>query len=300
MLVENTLFGELDRVQTAISRLKLFNDMAVKNHPNGFLVLDSGGKDSDVIKQLALLSGIRFEIVHCHTTADHPVTVQYVRQEQCRWQAMGIPYTIQYPMYKGKRTSMWELIALKGAPNKIMRWCCHILKEQSAGAGRYTVTGVRWAESIKRARTRAAYELPSGGRERIKLNNDNDARRCLLEHCMQKGQTVVNPIIDWQDSDVWDFHAQYGLNHNPLYEQGYHRVGCVGCPMGHHREELEEIPQYKTLYIHAFQRFLDRRPDVIQKYGWKNGEELYEWWVNGKALDRPDPDQLSWDDMDGI
>lgn len=203
---------------------------AEANHPGGLMVCDSGGKDSDVIKELARLAGVRFEIAHSHTTADHPLTVRYVREEQARWRALGVSYTIIYPTFKGKSTSMWALIPIKGAPMRQRRWCCDLLKE-TAGAGRYTVTGVRWAESANRKQRRATYELPSGKRERIKLNNDNDLKRRMTEFCMKRGKVVVNPIIDWQDADVWEFHDLYHLPHNPLYDLGYKRVGCIGCPI---------------------------------------------------------------------
>lgn len=225
ILQELTLFGEIDRVQTAIDRLRLLAPNAEANHPGGLMVCDSGGKDSDVIKELARLAGVRFEIAHSHTTADHPLTVRYVREEQARWRALDVPYTIIYPTFKGKNTSMWALIPIKGAPMRQRRWCCDLLKE-TAGAGRYTVTGVRWAESANRKQRRATYELPSGKRERIKLNNDNDLKRRMTEFCMKRGKVVVNPIIDWQDADVWEFHDLYHLPHNPLYDMGYKRVGC--------------------------------------------------------------------------
>lgn len=217
ILQELTLFGEIDRVQTAIDRLRMLAPNAEANHPGGLMVCDSGGKDSDVIKELARLAGVRFEIAHSHTTADHPLTVRYVREEQARWRALGVSYTIIYPTFKGKSTSMWALIPIKGAPMRQRRWCCDLLKE-TAGAGRYTVTGVRWAESANRKQRRATYELPSGKRERIKLNNDNDLKRRMTEFCMKRGKVVVNPIIDWQDADVWEFHDLYHLPHNPLVD----------------------------------------------------------------------------------
>lgn len=164
ILQELTLFGEIDRVQTAIDRLRMLAPNAEANHPGGLMVCDSGGKDSDVIKELARLAGVRFEIAHSHTTADHPLTVRYVREEQARWRALGVSYTIIYPTFKGKSTSMWALIPIKGAPMRQRRWCCDLLKE-TAGAGRYTVTGVRWAESANRKQRRATYELPSGNRK---------------------------------------------------------------------------------------------------------------------------------------
>lgn len=54
ILQELTLFGEIDRVQTAIDRLRMLAPNAEANHPGGLMVCDSGGKDSDVIKELGL------------------------------------------------------------------------------------------------------------------------------------------------------------------------------------------------------------------------------------------------------
>lgn len=272
----------------------MFAEKAEENDPRGYMVCDSGGKDSDIIKAIAYLSGVKFEIAHSHTTADHPLTVRYVREEQKRWQAQGIPYSIVYPTYKGKRTSMWELIPLKGAPMMQRRWCCSILKE-TAGTGRYIVTGVRWAESTKRKYGRAIYEVPVNSRDRIKLNNDNDARRQLTEFCLRRGKVVINPVIDWSDADVWEFHKLYHLPHNPLYDMGYRRVGCIGCPMARNAAEFEANPKFREMYVHAFQRFLNSRPDMVEHYGWKDGREMFDWWITRKAQECMDG-QLNIDD----
>ena len=111
-LTEITLTGEIDRVQIAIDRLRMFADKALENHPNGYMICDSGGKDSDVIKAIAYFAGIKFEIVHSHTTADHPLTVRYVREQKTFWLSRGIPYSVIYPTYKGQPASMWSLIPL--------------------------------------------------------------------------------------------------------------------------------------------------------------------------------------------
>ena len=291
ILQELTLFGEIDRVQTAIDRLRLLAPNAEANHPGGLMVCDSGGKDSDVIKELARLAGVRFEIAHSHTTADPPLTVRYVREEQARWRALDVPYTIIYPTFKGKNTSMWALIPIKGAPMRQRRWCCDLLKE-TAGAGRYTVTGVRWAESANRKQRRATYELPSGKRERIKLNNDNDLKRRMTEFCMKRGKVVVNPIIDWQDADVWEFHDLYHLPHNPLYDMGYKRVGCIGCPMALNLREFDDLPTYKALYIRSFQRYLDLHPEIAARFHWQTGADMFRWWVSRKGWEDSENGQL--------
>ena len=54
-LLDNTLFGEVDKVAVAIERLRTFEP------PEGYWVGDSGGKDSTVIYDLCHRSGCKCE-----------------------------------------------------------------------------------------------------------------------------------------------------------------------------------------------------------------------------------------------
>ncbi|MCD8169179.1 MAG: phosphoadenosine phosphosulfate reductase family protein [Clostridiales bacterium] len=275
-----------------MERIRLLEERAVRNNPKGFVVCDSGGKDSSVIKQLAYLSGARFEIIHNHTTVDHPETVYFIREEKKRWEALGIPYTISYPMYKGVRTTFWELIPLKGPPLRIKRWCCDILKE-SQNQNRYIITGVRWEESAKRKKSRSAYEIQRTRRDWIKLQNDNDIDRKLTEICQIKGNVITNPIIDWELSEVWEFVHRFRIRVNPLYHMGWRRIGCVGCAMSDNKFELENTPAFKRMYLRAFQKCVESKP--LSRYGWHTGQDLYDWWVGCGS--RMDPDQISMFDF---
>ena len=165
------------------------------------------------------------------------------------------------------------------------------------------VTGVRWAESSRRkeqsdvvkilgkpkATEKLAEELgvdyrvtKLGG---IVLNDDNDANRRMVEHCYRTRKTMVNPIVDWTDEDVWEFLRHYGCESNPLYGCGYKRIGCIGCPMAgkHQREaEFERYPAYKKAYILAFDKMLKKRcADGKDTTIWESGQEVFDWWLNG-------------------
>lgn len=61
--------------------------------------------------------------------------------------------------------------------------------------------------------------------------NDNDDKRLVIERCAIRGRVVSNPIIDWTHKDIWDYIRSNHMPYNPLYDMGYKRVGCVGCPM---------------------------------------------------------------------
>ena len=282
--------GDLEAM--AIERLKAASEMSLQHYGLPLVVTDSGGKDSQVVKELAMRSGIPFEIQHNHTTADAPETVRFVRQEAKRFEELGIQYTINLPTYKGKRTSMWNLIPQKlMPPTRVVRYCCSVLKE-GGGAGRFITTGVRWAESSSRKNNRGIYEkIGSTKATKIILNNDNDDKRMLFENCRLKAKRVVNPIVDWRDADVWAFLEDAKSQLNPLYGEGWCRVGCVGCPMagtkGREREFLR-WPKYQQMYINAFDRMLEERKrrgkvDSTWRSG-TTGRDIFNWWMEYDIL----------------
>lgn len=287
-----------DLEHIAIERLKAASEMSLQHYGLPLVITDSGGKDSSVCKELALRAGIPFEIMHNHTTADAPETVRFVRSEAKRFEDLGIKYTINMPTYKGKRTSMCGLIPQKLIPpTRLVRYCCSTLKE-TGGAGRFIATGVRWAESNSRKNNRGIYErLGSTKANKIILNNDNDDKRMLFENCRLKAKRVVNPIIDWKDEDVYGFLDDAKAPMNPLYSEGWCRVGCVGCPMAGKKgreAEFARWPKYKSLYINAFDNMLEERKRRGKMEGsWKmgtTGKDVFNWWMEYDIL----PGQISW------
>ena len=298
-----------DLESIAIERLKTASEMSLHHYGLPLVITDSGGKDSSVCKELALRAGIPFEIMHNHTTADAPETVRFVRSEAKRFEDLGIKYTINMPTYKGKRVSMWSLIPQKlMPPTRLVRYCCAVLKE-TGGAGRFICTGVRWGESASMKNSRGIYEKNGDKDHRIILNNDNDDRRMLFENCRLKAKRTVNPIIDWTDEAIWDFLGEgaqvlcgnhnvtaNGIPVNPLYDEGWCRVGCVGCPMaGKATRELEftRWPKYKNLYLLAFRNLLEERALRGNYTSWKTPKEVFDWWMEYDVL----PGQVTMEDM---
>lgn len=276
----------MDKVDVAVQRLQAASEMSLQYYKQPLVITDSGGKDSSVCKALAIQAGIPFEVLHNHTTADAPETVRFVRQEFKRLENLGIKCDIQMPTYKGKRVSMWSLIPQKLIPpTRLVRYCCPVLKE-TGGAGRFISTGVRWEESAGR-KGRGIYEKRGSAKKTaIILNNDNDDRRMLFENCRLKAKRVVNPIIDWSDKDVWDFIEAEKIPYNLLYDEGFCRVGCVGCPMASTKrtKEFRRWPKYMELYISAFDRMLEQRKVKGKPTVWQTGRDVFNWWMESDVL----------------
>ncbi len=282
----------MDLEQKAIKRIQFASELSLKHYNKPLVCTYSGGKDSDVMLELFRRSGIPFEVHNSHTTADAPQTVRHIRKVFKSLKEKGIKCEIEMPKYKGKHITMWKLIPLKlMPPTRQVRYCCQVLKETGC-ANRYIATGVRWAESRQR-KEREEFEkigTTKSTKEKftsIMLMNDNDANRRMNELCMQKNKMVVNPIIDWKDSDVWEFINSEHIETCELYECGYDRVGCIGCPMAGKKryKEFSDFPKYKQSYIRAFERMLDTRKEKGLETQWETGEDVFKWWMNDDNLD---------------
>lgn len=274
----------MDKEQMAIERIKLAASTSEQYYHKPVVVCISGGKDSDVLLELTRRSGVTFEVQHSLTTVDAPETVYHVRDQFKRLENDGVHCILTKP-----DMSMWDLIVYKKfPPTRIVRYCCEYLKE-SYGKNSHIMTGVRWNESHSRQK-RGIYETINNRKEnKIILMNDNDDRRRLTERCAMQAKTVTNPIIDWTDDDIYDYITAEHININPLYCNGFRRVGCIGCPMaGRKRREIEFYlyPTYKHAYLRAFEKMLIAREQLGMKpFIRQTAQGVFDWWMENRILE---------------
>jgi phosphoadenosine phosphosulfate reductase len=262
-----------DKVKVAIDRLKAFEP------PEGYYLAFSGGKDSQCIYHLVKEAGVKFDAHYNVTGIDHPKLVYFIRKNYS---------DVAFEKY---RISMWRLIEKNGPPTRLNRFCCRELKERG-GKGRICVTGVRWAESVRRKNERTAFEYMGASKKSKILFNDNAEGRRQFENCTLKGKLIINPIIDWENSDVWDYLNSRNIEHCVLYDEGFDRLGCIGCPMSGTNgmnKEFEYYPRFKKLYEKAIARFLIK---YLHRCEVKGKTPLYttvvdwmDWWINGTDED---------------
>ena len=103
----------------------------------------------------------------------------------------------------------------------------------------------------------------------------------MMYHCKTYYRKVLNPIVDWTTDEVWEFIKEYKVPYCGLYDEGFSRLGCIGCPMGMRRQrewEFARYPKYKENYIRAFQKMLDNMPEPPNG-DWHTGEDVFRWWV---------------------
>lgn len=289
------------KLEVAIQRLKSFEP------PEGYFVAFSGGKDSQCIYHLCEMAGVKFDAHYRVTSVDPPELIHFIREHY--------PDVIfDFPRdADGKRITMWSLIVKHGVPpSRWRRYCCGELKENN-GAGQVVVTGVRWAESQKRRENhgvavvrgkpkhtkKKADELEADYRvgkygDSVIMANDNDGNRKLVEQCYKMQRTTVNPIVDWTDNEVWEFLNDVAkVPHCSMYDEGFKRLGCIGCPLAGIRgqqREFERFPQYKKLYLKAFERMLQERKNKGLETTWETAEDVLNWWIGGGTAE----DAFDW------
>ena len=282
MLVEETLFGRRDKVQVAIDRLRTFEPT------EGYYLAFSGGKDSQAVYHLCREARVKFDAHYSLTIVDPPEVIYFMREHYP-------DVAVEHP-----GITMWDLIVKKGMPpTRIVRYCCDVLKERG-GQGRFVTTGVRWSESARRKIGWGVLELNSHSNARVNLMNDNDEARRLLESCVMKSMHTLNPIIDWLEEDVWEYLDSRGVPHCCLYDEGYSRIGCIGCPLAGAKQmkrEFARYPKYEQAYLRAFDRMLQVRIDNGKPYlKWHCGQDVMDWWLRESGQSVPE-NQITFEDI---
>lgn len=314
-----------EKIEQAKQAIILAAEMSRVYYNEPLIVTYSGGKDSDVLLHIAeqVLKPEQFEVLNSHTTVDAPETVYHIREVFKRLNLKGIKTTIDYHKNSdGSNKTMWSLIIKEEMPpTRLARYCCKELKE-SGTPNRICALGVRKAESTNRqgrdifairgAKKEDAHYYSLNHAEEVHLESQeiqDDAWDCILIKSMKEHKdTMVNPIYEWLDSDIWDYVRQEGLKLNPLYSKGYTRVGCIGCPLASHKmreKAFYDYPKYKQMYINTFDLMLKKRQakgkdDVSGRDGfhiWKSGNDVFEWWM--EEFKRKPKGQLSIFEMEG-
>ena len=298
------------KVETSIERIQRFADIADTYCPDGkqgYYLAFSGGKDSVVVKRLMDMSEVKYDAHYRVTSVDPPELVRFIKEQHPDVE-MDIPrYEPEYDETVGKPITMWNLIPKKlMPPTRIARYCCDYLKE-TGGKDRFGVTGVRWAESHSRRENQGIVtahgnkkqlqtladsedfvETKKGG---LKLINDNERSREQLEACPTLNKMILNPIIDWTDEEVWRFIREENIPYCKLYDEGFSRLGCIGCPMAYRRgreKEFARWPLYKSAYLRAFDTMLkEREARGLMNGTWRMGTtpiDVFNWWMEYDIL----------------
>lgn len=191
------------------------------------LVPVSGGKDSQACLKLAvqkfgagMVTGL-----FCDTKFEHPLTYQHI-------ETMQTLYGAKILTINNGSVEDW-CIRFGRFPSGVARHCTANLKirptkkylfELSKKIGGFEVWyGMRLGESAERSK-----------RYKDAIDQDLYAPHEIMptmypKYLAKQGVLFRLPILNWSSSDVFDFLSGEA---NPLYAQGFDRVGCFPCLAG--------------------------------------------------------------------
>jgi len=243
-----------EKVDKAIATFQHYEGEALKFDNDGYWLCDSYGKDSCVILDLAKKAGVKFKAVHNLTTIDPPELIYFGRKHHTE----TIVIKPDIPLLKIVET-------VHGLPTRLQRWCCAKYKE-SANGNSVAMFGVRASESVRR---KANWKIWTPHRH---------------------GSWIFSPILYWSDENVWQYIHGNNIPYCELYDEGFKRLGCIGCPMAGkgRKEEFKRWPKYEQAWKRSTEKHWnnwkgvprkDGEPRAIDTMGMKSWEDLWSWWM---------------------
>ncbi len=236
------------KIKYSLNLLRQYEKQAVDLQDYGFHLAFSGGKDSQVIYELAKMSGVKFKAFFNKTSIDPPEILKFIKNN--------------YPdveWIKPKMT-MYQLIYKKGMlPLRQVRFCCSELKETS-GTDSIVITGITNQESDKRKKR------PEFEKDWVK----------------KKNKYFLHIIKNWTVYEVFDFLKNRGVEWSELYKTQT-RIGCVGCPMNPKgmRKDFNERPNFKLAYINTVKKLMIEKGKYSE---FENAEDVIKWWGSGLSV----------------
>ena len=240
------------KVDRAIRLLQSASNVAQK-HGQPLEICYSGGKDSEVILELAKMAEIKYRAIYKNTTIDPPGTIKHALEK-------GVEVV-------RPKESFFQLIRRKGLPSRTVRFCCQELKEYKILD--YAVIGVRREESKKREEL---YKEPE--QCRIYANKDE---------CRQ-----YVPILEWTNQDVEEFIKERDIKCHPLYydENGRfdvtRRLGCLCCPLASKRKRIIEFKKHPLMvrqYVRNASYYFDHHYKNRNRKGQKLFDDVFQWFT---------------------
>jgi 3'-phosphoadenosine 5'-phosphosulfate sulfotransferase (PAPS reductase)/FAD synthetase len=221
----------------------------------------SGGKDSTALLLLAIeRQPDNMQAVFADTGNEHEITyeyVQYINDKVFPIRMIKADFSADIARKREYVLTKW---AGKGRSQEAIERAAAALVptgnpflDRAVLSGRFPSSQLAFCStSLKRDPIIAQVQTPllEAGDDVISWigvrRDESRNRRHLSENELkvthENGAELWNyrPILDWTAEDCFAMHKKHGIKHNPLYEMGMSRVGCMPC-INCRKDELLEI-----------------------------------------------------------
>ncbi|MDO7481567.1 phosphoadenosine phosphosulfate reductase family protein [Acinetobacter baumannii] len=220
------------------------------------IVSVSGGKDSTATLLLAMAWGVEnLQAVFADTGHEHPATYEYVdyleRILEIQIQRVKADFSFEIARKREYVSTVWRE---EGVSESVIENALAVLKptgnpflDLSLWKSRFPSTRRRFCTSELKVKPiqQLFYPILEDGHMILSwqgVRADESLERKFLPECNEVIEGLYNyrPILKWSAKDVFQAHADMGIDPNPLYKQGMGRVGCMPC-INCNKDELKEI-----------------------------------------------------------
>lgn len=231
---------------------------------DGVYISYSGGKDSEVLLDIARSMYPGLKGVFCNTGLELPEVKSQVREhENIDWliptmsfkkiiEIYGWPVIskeqaqfiyhwrntksekLRYTLWNGNRHKMgkisekWKFIATD-APFKVSHICCNKLKKRPA----------------------INYENLTGRKPMIgNLASESALRAIQKDKCnvYDSKRPISKPLSAWNETDIWTYIKTYKVSYSKAYDMGWERTGCIFCLFGVQHQEVNKFQILKETH----------------------------------------------------
>ena len=240
------------------------------------IVAYSGGKDSQasLIWAIKKYGVSKIKAVFCDTGWENPITYQHISETT---KDLGVELiTVKSKKYNG----MVDMAKKKGRfASTMARFCTSELKaipfidyvlDQKEHL--IIIQGIRSDESESRSLMKKQcryfkyYFEPYNINKKtgkLKLNKKTGdsqkpkyhtyRKKDIVEFRSKYSDDIFRPVFNWTGKQVIDYILENGQKPNPLYYEGFKRVGCFPCFMCGHQEVRQIIARYPERFNELIQ-----------------------------------------------
>lgn len=240
----------------------------------------SGGKDSQASLKLAVdkCGSNNVKGMFCDTHNEHPKTYAHIEK-------MKLLYDVEINTViddKFLGRNVWERIRSRGQfPRDNTRFCTQQLKIQVASRfykkllstdyyrdGYQVWYGMRGTDESRNRTNKYSKYLNN------ELINPNDMNAAFPKKLAKSNVWFVLPVVDWFTSDILEF---LGKDVNPLYNDGFKRVGCFPCFACATKKQLKKVYSYDEFGASQLEKVKAMEIELGVKHKNSETEHICSW-----------------------